>query len=415
VLLSLPAADVAGEGHHLLDAAFTAVSAVCVTGLAVLDTSGDLSVVGQVFLIGLIQVGGLGIMTFTAAVLLGLGQRLTLREEALAAGVLGSSSRADLPGALLRVFLVTLCTELVGAVLLAPMFWAHGDGPLQAAWRALFTAISAFCSAGFALQSDSLIAYDQSPAILLTISAVIIVGSLGPAAVVAFPAWARRRRVSLQVHLVFVASIALTVAPAVLFLALEWGNTLDGLSTADRLTNAWFQSVTLRTAGFNSVDLAAVAPATLVVMLVVMFVGGSPGSTAGGVKTTTAAVLMLAVAAAAQGRSVTTAGRRRIPHRTIYEATAIAVVALFSVAAALFVLLLTQTLSMSEALFEAVSALATVGLSIGATGQLDDVGKVIIILCMFAGRVGPLTVFIFLTERARRPPRDYPEEGVAVG
>lgn len=414
-LLALPAADTAGQGHALLDAAFTAVSAVCVTGLAVLDTPGDLTLVGQLFLAGLIQVGGLGIMTFTAAVLLGLGERLTLREEAVAAGQLGASARADLPAALLRVFLVTLCAELAGAGLLAVMFWAGGDPLLVALWRALFTAISAFCNAGFALQSDSLVTYQSSPLILLTISAIITAGSLGPAAVLVLPAWLRGRRVPLQVHLGLAASLLLVLAPAGLFLALEWGNTLGGMGLVDKLANAWFQSVTLRTAGFNSVDLAAVLPPTLVVMLVAMFVGGSPGSTAGGIKTTTAAVLVLAVTAAARGRTFAIARRRRIPHRTVYKAAAITLVAMFSVAGALFALLLTQPIPLDSALFEVVSALATVGLTVGATGELDDVGKIIIMLCMFAGRVGPLTVFIFLTERTGPPPVRYPEEGVAVG
>ncbi len=420
VLLSLPFSDTGGAGHNLLDAAFTAVSAACVTGLAVLDTPSDLTLFGQVVVVGLIQVGGLGIMTFAAAALLGAGRRLTLREEAAAADLLGAEARADLQGALLRVFMVTLLTEGIGALLLAPLLWMSGDGLLQGAWRAIFTSISAFCNAGFALQSDSLMGYQGQPLILLVISAVITVGSLGPPAVVALPMlWRRRRRgsrhLSIETRLIYLSTLLLLVLPAAAFLALEWSNTLAGMSLTDRLTNAWFQSVTLRTAGFNSVDLAAVTPATLVLMIVVMFVGGSPGSTAGGVKTTTMAVLLLAVVAAARGRSAALFAGRRVTHRVIYKATALTTAAVFSTAAALFALLLTQGMPLEVALFEATSALATVGLTVGGTAALDDVGKIIIILCMLAGRVGPLTLFIFLTERHHEPLVEYPSEDVAVG
>lgn len=415
VLLSLPYADPGGQGHSLIDAAFTAVSAACVTGLIVLDTPNDFTLFGTVVLAGLIQVGGLGIMTFAAAALLSSGGRLTVREESAATDLLGDDARADLPGTLVRIFAVTVITEFIGALLLAPSFWMRGDSVLMAAWRALFTAVSAFSNAGFALQSDSLVPFQDHPYVLLVISAIIIVGGLGPMATLAVPDWLRGGPVSLQVRLVLVTTLALNVAPAVGYLALEWSNTLAGMDLSERLANAWFQSVTLRTAGFNSVDLSQVGPATLVILIVVMFVGGSPGSTAGGVKTTTIAVLLLGVFATARGRTAVRFAGRRVPLRALNRANAIIAVAIFSIIFALLAILLTQRLSFTEALFEVVSALATAGLSIGGSAQLDGVGKIIIIGCMFAGRVGPLTLFLFLTQSRAPSIIEYPEEDVVIG
>jgi trk system potassium uptake protein TrkH len=200
-----------------------------------------------------------------------------------------------------------------------------------------------------------------------------------------------------------------------MFAALEWGGVLGGMSIADRLHNAWFHSVTLRTAGFNSVDVAAVGPATLALMLVWMFVGGGPGGTAGGVKVTTASVLLLAAVAAVRGREAVEVFGRRIPHRTVYRAAAIATLGVAFVLAALLALLLTQTLDPREALFEVVSAVGTVGLSVGGTTKLDNVGKAVIMLCMFLGRVGPLSAFMILTRQGSEPVWRFPEEEVEVG
>lgn len=414
LLLVLPLASTAPGSIRLIDALFTSVSATCVTGLAVLDTPNDFTPFGQAVILALCQLGGLGIMTFAAAAAVYLGRRLGVREEAAAADMIGgAAARRDLESALRTVLRVTLYTELAGAALLTPQFMAHGDSFGPALWRAVFTSISAFCNAGFALQSASLIPYQQSAGVLVTIGLLIVIGGLGPLVVAALPA-VRRRTLSLQARLVLWTSLALTVVPMLLFLALEWEHTLAGLSPADKLANAWFQSVTLRTAGFNSIDFAAIQPATWTLCLIAMFIGGSPGSTAGGAKTTTLAVLLLAVAATVQGRSEATAFGRQIRHRAVYEATAIATVGVLSAVAALMALQVTQDIPLDHALFEVVSALGTVGLSMGATAQLDDVGKVLIIACMFAGRVGPLTLFIFLVGRSQRI-RRYPFEAVQVG
>jgi trk system potassium uptake protein TrkH len=409
----------APSGAHgplrFVDAAFTAVSAACVTGLGVVDTARDLSVFGQLVVLLLIQVGGLGIMTFASAAFMLLGRRMSLAHESTAVGLLGAAHRADLAAALQRVVGVTLGCELAGAAALFAAFLRAGEPVGTALWRAVFTAVSAFCNAGFALQSDSLSGYATSPGVLGVVMLLITAGALGPAVVVALPDLARGRRAPLGTRLVLLSTAVLVLAPAALLLALEATHTLGGLSWGDRVVNALFQSVTLRTAGFNTVDLAAVRPATWTVMVVVMFVGGSPGSTAGGVKTTTVAVLLLAAVAAVRGRrEVEVAGRRLAPD-VVQRATAIALAGLGAVITTLFALQVTQDMPLEHALFEAVSALATVGLTVGGTAALDDVGKWIIMGAMFAGRVGPLTLFLALQDRGARGRFGLPVEDVAVG
>ena len=296
VALSLPIC--AAEGRVLLlDAAFTAFSAVCVTGLAVLDTATAFSRTGQGVILALIQIGGLGIMAFSTAAMVLLGQRLTLKHEGAALELLGGDRRTGLNAALRRVLIVTGVSEGVGAVVLTGLFRWHGDAWPEAAWRGLFTSISAYCNAGFAIQSDSLIGYQDDPLILHVVGLLIIVGGLGPAVVIATLRISKWRRQSLHVRIVLVTSAALLVVPACLIAALEWNHSLADLSVVARLHNAWFQSITTRTAGFNSVDFAVMNPATLTLVEALMFIGGSPGSTAGGIKTTTLFVLVFAVVA----------------------------------------------------------------------------------------------------------------------
>ncbi|MCB9665675.1 MAG: potassium transporter TrkH [Alphaproteobacteria bacterium] len=415
LLLSLPGSTTGAGAASLVDAAFTAVSATCVTGLAVLDTPTDLSAGGQVVVLLLIQVGALGIMTFAAAAVVWAGARLSVAQEAVAAQVLGGEARRDLRGALRLVLLVTFASEAVGALLLTPCFVAHGDGWGEAAWRAVFTSISAFCNAGFALQSDSLVPYAADPLVLGIVGLLILVGGLGPVVLVGLATLARGGRATVHVRLVLVATALLLVVPTVLIAVLEWSATLDGAPWGVRLANAAFQAITLRTAGFNSIDLAAVHPATWTVMVLCMYVGGSPGSTAGGVKTTTVAVLLLAVVTSVRRREEVVAFGRRIPTRVVYEATAITTIGVLCAVVALVALQLTQALPLEVALFEVVSALGTVGLTVGGTAQLDDVGKVIVMACMFAGRVGPLTLFVLLDgQGSGRAPR-HPFEAVPVG
>lgn len=399
LLLALPFAAASGRSIGLIDAGFTAVSATCVTGLAVLDTEHTFSRFGQGVILALIQVGGLGIMTFSAFFAVVAGRRLNMQEEVFASEMLGGGAvRRNLDRALQHVVRLTMVTELLAAAALTVLFLVRGDPLITAVWRGLFTAISAFCNAGFALQSDSLVGYDHDPLILLVVGVTIIAGGLGPVAISALPDFAMGKRVSVQNRVVYLTTFVLLVAPTVAWLFLEWNHSLASLHPLHKFTNAAFQSVTLRTAGFNSVDFASITPATWTICILCMFVGGSPGSTAGGAKTTTLAVLLLAVLAAIRGREQVVAFHRRLPHRVVYQATAVATVGVLFAITALTALQLTQSIPTDLILFEVVSALATVGLSMGATAQLDAVGKVIIIACMFAGRVGPLTLFMVLVD-----------------
>lgn len=411
-ILTLPVASATGVSVGLLDAAFTSTSAVCVTGLIVLDTPNDFSFLGQAVILVLLQLGGLGIMSFSTAALATLGRRLSLRQEATMAELLSGKDRAELFVSLRRLLGVTFTAELAGAIVLSLAFLLEGDGALQALWRGVFTSVSAFCNAGFALQTDSLVPYRSSPWILHTVSTLIIFGGLSPALVTMIPSLIRNpRRLELQAKIVFSVTAVLLAAGAVLIAAIEWSNTLaPDASALDRLSNAWFQSVTLRTAGFNSVDTAAVRPATISVMLVMMFIGGSPGGTAGGIKTTTALVLLLAVRGALRGRWEAAAFGRRIAHRTVYRAASVTTLGMMIVLAGLIVIQLTQDMPPEVALFEVMSAFGTVGLSLGGTGLLDAVGKIAIIGIMLAGRVGPLSLFLVLTDRRADVPWTLPVE-----
>jgi trk system potassium uptake protein TrkH len=411
--LTLPAAAT-GAPLAGVDALFTAFSAICVTGLAVRDTAGDFSGFGQAVILALIQIGGLGILTFSTGTMLLARRRLSLRHEDALASTVGADHRGEATAALRRVLGVTLAVEACAAVALSALFWRAGDAPGAAIWRGVFTAVSAFCNAGFALQADSLVGYAGDPLVLHTVALTIMLGGLGPAVVVALP-WLGRRRLAPAVALALTTSAVLWVVPAVLFALLEWSHALAPLAPLDRLHNAWFQAVTTRTAGFNSVGLDALQPATWTLIMVLMFIGGSPGSTAGGIKTTTAAVLALMTLAALRARAEPHAFGFRLGQRTLVRAAAVSVAGLASVAALVFALQLTQRLPLDALLFEAVSALATVGLSVGATAALDDVGKVLVTLAMLAGRVGPLSLFWVLVGVTERDAWRRPEAEIPVG
>ena len=273
ILLSLPWCNPFGGGISLIDSIFTAVSAVCVTGLIVLDTPVDFSFWGQLVILILIQLGGLGIMTFSTAALAAMGQRLSLRQEGIAASLLAGEDRSNLYSSLWRVLRVTFLAEGVGFVVLTSLFLTTGDSLFQGIWRGLFTSISAFCNAGFALQSNSMVPYQHNALILHVVSLLIILGGLSPLVIVSIPQWFRGKFVPLQVKLCVVASVILLGVGAVVISGLEWNRSLDGLPWNEKLNNAWFQSATTRTAGFNSVEFESMRPATLTVVMTLMFIG----------------------------------------------------------------------------------------------------------------------------------------------
>jgi len=414
VALTMPSASTQAP-LTIVDGLFMAFSAVCVTGLSVIDVPVVLTGVGEVILLLLIQVGGLGILTFTTAAFLMMGN-LDVRSEGIAARMFATETpRASLGPALRRVLLVTAIAELLGMVILTIAFLAGGKSLGSAIWEGTFTSISAYCNAGFALRSDNLISYQTDPMIVGTVSALIIIGGLGPAVVVAIPAWVSGRPTSLTVRVVMTTTLWLLLAPTVLFTIVEWNQSLAGLGVLDRVVNAWFLSVTTRTAGFNSVDMTALAPATITLVILLMAIGGSPGSTAGGLKTTTAAVLFLASLATSRGAPNVEIGRRSIPEDTVRRALATTGAYVVAAACMLVFIQLTQPISPTLAIFEVISALSTVGLSLGATTELDEVGRLAITLTMLVGRVGALTFLGVLMPLAPARPIQRPEEDIPIG
>ena len=395
VLLSLPIATTSGA-IHLVDAAFTSVSAVCVTGLIVLDTPHAFTLFGQSFILLLIQLGGLGIMSITTVALHAMGRRLSLKQERLLTSMTDTDHN-DLLYSLRTILKVTFIAEVSGASLLTMLFVFSGEPLGQAFWRGLFTSISAFCNAGFALQSDNLVPYQANPYILHVVSTLIIFGGLAPATSLIVPRWLRGKPISIPARIALTTTTVLLVSGTFFILAFEWNGVLAGLSFVDKIHNAWFQSVTLRTAGFNTVDIGLVTNPTFMVMLVLMFIGGSPGGTAGGVKTITIGILAMTFWAKITNSNDIIIHNRRVRSATIYQAITIVASGMIVWFTVVLMLEITQQISVRDLIFEATSAIGTVGLSTGATPLLDEIGKIILMIAMFVGRIGPMTLFMLLS------------------
>ncbi|MBF0229143.1 MAG: potassium transporter TrkH [Desulfamplus sp.] len=383
---------------NIIDAAFTSVSAVCVTGLVVLDTPKDFSVTGQAFILLLIQLGGLGIMSITTVGLHAMGRRLTLRQERLLTTITDTDHK-DLIDSLSLIIKFTFTVEGFGAIILTLLFYYQtGDTFSQALWSGLFTSISAFCNAGFALQSDNLIPYKEFPLILHTVAALIILGGIAPATTLLIPKWIKGQNIPVASYIALATTAILLISGTLFILVFDWNGVLSNLSILDKIHNAWFQSVTLRTAGFNSVDIAGVTAPTFLIMICLMFIGGSPGGTAGGIKTTTMGILVLTFWANITNNKSVVVLNRRIQSRVIYRAITIAASGALTWVVMVLMLEVTQQIPVSEIIFEVTSAMATVGLSTGATMKLDEIGKIIIMITMFAGRICPITIFMLLSE-----------------
>ena len=427
VALKLPFALTDPAAHPVTwgDAIFMSASAVTVTGLAVVDPATAFSSFGEAVIAVLIQLGGLGLMAFAVLVLtalglpIGLPRSITLRED------LGQTSLRDL-GRLVRIIaIVFVLFEGLGALALAFVF-VPDLGWGQGLWHAVFFSISAFNNAGFALFADSLARYALDPIVNVTVPLLFIVGGLGFAVIADLwqhrrtwrHAWCPRwRPLALHSKLMLVGTAALIVWAVTTFAALEWTNpgTL-GLFDAwhHKLTVAWFQGVTPRTAGFNTADFAAVHDATALMTITLMLVGGGATSAAGGIKVTTFICLLLATLAFFRRRSELVAFGRSIPLEDVLRVTALTSIAILFVAVAIFLVLISHDGDFLHLLFEIVSAFGTVGLSQGATGELDALGRTVVIVLMFAGRVGPLTLGFFLATRTR-PRVRYPKGPVFLG
>lgn len=417
--LKLPAATPGAQPIGWVDALFTSTSASCVTGLAVRDTGTGFTGFGQGVLLTLIQVGGLGVMTFSLFFLV-LGGRASVEQRVLVEQSLAGAANLS-PRQLLRVvFLFSVTCEAAGAALLYPLF----AGKLEdAAWQSIFHSISAFCNAGFSLLPDSLVRFRGDTGVNAVVMTLIILGGLGFLAVTDLLRHRGRwRPLALHTKVAVTVSAALVALGASGFWLLESRRSLAGLGAAEQALASLFQSVTARTAGFNTVDFSALAPATLLGVIALMFVGGSPGSCAGGIKTTAAATLLLTLRAELTGRRHVNVFGRTLPRTTIAAAFAVTSSALIAANAGLFALLLSEASGSSagtevrfvDLAFESMSALATVGLSTGATPTLGPTSKLALVVLMFLGRVGPLTLAAVLAGR-RADDWRHPTEAVMIG
>jgi len=425
-LLSLPWASTA-DPLGWLDALFTATSAQCVTGLVVVDTGSRFTLFGQGVILLLIQTGGLGITTFSVYLFFYLRQRVGLRGRWFVQATLLHSPVESLPDLIRTIFRLTLIIEGLGTALLAVVFvpeqgWGAG------LWSALFHSISAFCNAGFSLYSDSLIRYASHPLVNVTIMVLIVLGGLGFLVLSELIVLARqrqgRRRLSLHSRLVLVTTVVLIVGGTLVMALLESGTLLQQLPAGESFWVLLFQSVTARTAGFNTIDLNRLGVPTLFFMMFLMFVGGSPGSAAGGIKTTSLALFAAILYGRLRGFGHTNIWRRTIPDETATRTLTLVMLAMLVVMVALLALLGVElqgqaTASSGQAFinyaFEAMSAFGTVGLSLGVTSSLSVGGKLIIIGLMFLGRVGILTVAFAFLQRAESHPARYSEENIMIG
>ena len=411
LLLATPAAHYGELGF--MEAAFTAVSAACVTGLTIVDIGTDLTLCGRIFLLIIIQLGGLGIMTLAALVLHAL-RSFSLSGEQLVSELAGNPEQ-DIFRNLRLIVRFTFITEVIFAFFLTWGFYAFHHDFFKALELGIFTSISAFCNAGFFPGAENLVPYAHEKLLLTVIALEIIIGGMAPAVTFSLLQKCSFRQQPFIVKLVIGSTLILLAGGTVGLLLFEWNGIFADLPWQDKIANAFFQSATLRTAGFNSVNLGALGVPAFMIMLIFMFIGGSPGGTAGGIKTTVAAVLALTFHAALRRSDEVIVDRRRIPDGTVIQAVAILLAALMTFFAVLLMLVTTQDGSVRKLVFEAVSALGTVGLSLGVTTELDSVGQIILMLAMFTGRLGPLTLFLLLSEsRAVRNP-GYPSIKIPLG
>lgn len=420
VLLLLPVSSAPGESSaSFVDALFTATSAVCVTGLTVLDTPTFWSPFGQVVIMLLIQLGGLGIMIFASLIGLLLARKLTVRSRLNTASEAKSVGFDDVRGLVRGIVIISLTIEAATFLFLFPRFLlGYGYDAGEAAWHAGFHAVSSFNNAGFALYSDNLIGFASDPFVCLPMAAAIILGGLGfPVIMQLRKEFPRPLHWSMNTKLVLWGTLVLLVGGAVYITVLEWENpaTLGALDPAARVLTGFFHSAQTRTAGFNAIDIGAMHDETWLGMDVLMFIGGGPAGTAGGIKVTTFAVLFFIMMTELRGEGAVNIFGKRLSRAVHRQAITVVLIAVGAVMAATIVLMFLTDLDLDRVLFEAVSAFGTVGLSTGITADLPDSAKLVLIVLMFLGRLGPLTLGSAIALRQRRVLYEYPKERPAIG
>lgn len=420
ILLTLPAASKSGEATGFVDALFTATSASCVTGLIVADTFQHWTVFGQWVILGLIQIGGLGFMTIGVFFSILLRRKIGLRTR----GILQESVNMTQIGGIVRLAKTivkgTLCLEGAGAILLAIRFFPK-FGFAKGLYYGVFHSISAFCNAGFDLMGQeegyvSFTGYYDDWLVNLTIMLLIVVGGIG------FFVWSdiaqnkwKVKRYSLHTKIVLLATTVLIFGGALLFYIMESGNLFADMSTQGKILSSLFSSVTARTAGFNTVDTAALGESSKMLTIILMFIGGSPGSTAGGIKTTTLVVLLIFVKSSLKKERNCNLFNRRLADDAVHKAGIVLCTNLFLAVTATFIITAIQGIPLTDVVFEVVSAIGTVGMSTGITREVGWISKLILIFLMYCGRIGSLTFALSLRGHKQEPPVVQPIEHITIG
>ena len=424
VILSLPISST-GAPVGFINALFTSTSAVCVTGLTVVDTGHDYSLFVQIVILILIQLGGLGIMTFTTLILISMGSRLSFQSRYGLSQTLDAGIRTHVNILLKAVFVTTLIVELIGATALFLRFRTQmpvGD----AVYFSIFHAISAFCNAGFSLFSTNFEGYRNDISVLLTLAFLIICGGLGFAVIREVYARMVHKEMRLTLHskLCLSTTAILLIAGTLAILGAEYNNTFRSTSIGSDIVNAFFQSTTSRTAGFNSLPQASLTNTSILITMILMFIGACPGSTGGGIKTTTLAIIVMLVVDRFRGRRSVAVFKRTVSPDSIARALTVLLLAMLMIATIFAIFLFTEESLIGDNvshslfvkyLFEVLSAFGTVGLSMGVTSSLHNFGKLLIILLMFSGRVGLLTLAFAMARPSRHGEIVYREEEVLVG
>lgn len=419
VLLTLPISSASKTFTPFIDCLFISTSATCVTGLITLDTGTHWSYFGKTVIILLIQIGGLGFLAFSTLFALILGKKITLKERLIMQEAMNTFNLQGLVKLAKYIFLFTISVELIGAVLLATQF-IPDYGFWKGIYFGVFHSISSFCNAGFDLIGEyrSITPYAENSVVVLTIGSLIVIGGLG------FAVWAEIynyrgfRKLSLHSKVAIALTAFLILGGAIFMFIFEYNNpeTLAPLSLKGKVVNALFASITPRTAGYNSIPTAGMSPAGRFLTTILMFIGGSPGSTAGGIKTTTFGIMFFTIVAVVKGKEDTEMFNKRIARDLVLRSFIIATLGLT------LVIVVTMLLSVTEAgasfeylLYEATSAFGTVGLTLGLTPSLSFMGKIIVLLTMYCGRVGPLTVALALANKKSNNKVKYPEDKILVG
>ncbi|WP_443863488.1 TrkH family potassium uptake protein [Fusobacterium ulcerans] len=417
-ILMMPFSLREGEKLNFLSSLFTIVSAVCVTGLTVVDVSKIFSPAGDLVIIFFIQLGGLGVMTFSSILFLVMGKRMTFYERELLKEERNADSSGEISSFIKKLLLTVFIIESIGAIILTWEF--SKEMPLnKAVFYGIFHSISAFCNAGFALFSNNLEAYKANPVINLTIGYLITLGGIGFAVITSVIMVIRRGidRFNLTSKVAIIMSVILTFGGMILFFVLEYSNpaTLGDLNFVQKVLASYFQSVTLRTAGFNTIPLGELRNSTIFMCCILMFIGASPGSTGGGIKTTTFGVILFYVIGIVKKKENVEIFNRRLDWEIMNRALAILVLAITYVIIVIMLMLIAENFSPEEIMFEVISAFGTVGLTLGITPDLTTFSKLLLIVTMFIGRLGPMTFALAIGETKKKALSKYPKENILVG